>query len=441
MQKLILLLIFILAGKASFSQQQYFVYIQSENKQPFYVLLNGKTYSSSEYGHVILSKLADSTHHISIGFPKKAFPEQIFTISINKKDAGYQLKNLGEKGWALFNFQTLNLVMSTSTASLEKKSLNFSGVRKTDGFSVLLATVVNDSSILYSATVAQQKQTEEKPIAIADQKRDSLVTVSPATDTSHKKAIVSTATTTTSTSAAVQKPEANDAATKSVSPTASASTVIIPATVPVKDEPAKKQPEVVANADSNKNKKEEVIKLKETNTGNSVNITFISRNDLQTDTIEISIPIENSDEKHGVVVAGIPKKDSLENKTSAQNNVPATTAAVATKTDSAQAKKTTKPPPINNCKNYASDGDVDKLRVKILAAKTNAERIDVAKKIYKTKCFSVRQVRALSELFKTDEERFTFFEASYSAVSDAYNFKDLGNLLTEETYRTRFNEL
>ena len=92
MQKLILLFVLFLAAKTSFGQQQYFVYIQSEDKQPFYVLLKGKTYSSSEYGHVILSKLADSTHHISIGFPKKAFPEQIFTISINKKDAGYQLK-------------------------------------------------------------------------------------------------------------------------------------------------------------------------------------------------------------------------------------------------------------------------------------------------------------------------------------------------------------
>jgi hypothetical protein len=53
MQKLILLFIFF-GRKASFSQQQYFVYIQSENKQPFYVLLNGKTYSSSEYGHNIV---------------------------------------------------------------------------------------------------------------------------------------------------------------------------------------------------------------------------------------------------------------------------------------------------------------------------------------------------------------------------------------------------
>ena len=439
MQKLILLFILFLAGKASFSQQQYFVYIQSENKQPFYVLLNGKTYSSSEYGHVILSKLADSTHHISIGFPKKAFPEQIFTIPINRKDAGYQLKNLGEKGWALFNFQTLNLVMSASTASLEKKSPNFSGVKKTDGFSVLLATVVNDSSILYNATVAQQKQIEEKPIAVAEQKRDSLATVPPVSDTSQKKAIVST--TTASTSAPVQKPAANEAATKSVSPTAAAPSVIVPATAPVKEEPAKKQPEVVAKADSNLNKKDEVIKLKETNTGNSLNITFLSRNDLQTDTIEISIPIEKTEEKPGVAAAGLPAKDSLEKKTTAQNNVPATTAAVAANSDTGPAKKTAKPAPINNCKNYATDGDVDKLRVKILAVKTNAEKIDAAKKVYKTKCFSVRQIKALSELFKTDEGRFSLFEASYSAVSDAYNFKELGNLLTEETYRNRFNEL
>jgi len=438
MQKLILLFVFFLATKTSFSQQQYFVYIQSEDKQPFYVLLNGKTYSSSEYGHVILSKLADSTQHISIGFPKKAFPEQVFTIPINKKDAGYQLKNLGEKGWALFNYQTLNLVMSGSTANLEKKSPDFSGVKKTDQFSILLANVVNDSSILYSASIAQQKPSTkpvQNTVIVTEQKKDTSSTVTLASDTTQKKSVVTTPA--AQKTVPVIQPPANDVATKA----AATAAIILPATKAEKEDSAKKQQEVAAKTDSNVVKKEEIIKLKETNTGNSLNIIYLSRADLQTDTIEINIPIEKTGEKAVVATPAVPPVDSPEKKTTVQSELPSSNAAVVAKADTVLAKKTSKAPPINNCKNYANESDVDKLRVKILAVKTTTEKMDVAKKVYKTKCFTVRQVKALSELFKTDEERFLFFEASYTAVSDAYNFKDLGNLLTEETYRNRFNEL
>ena len=434
MQKLILLFIFFLVAKTSFGQQQYFVYIQSDDKQPFYVLLNGKTYSSSEYGHVILSKLADSTHHISIGFPKKAYPEQVFTVSINKKDAGYQLKNMGEKGWALFNFQTLGLIMSGSTANLEKKSPDFSGVKKTDEFSILLATVVNDSSILYSSTVAQQKpapKPEQKTTVSTDQKKDTITSVAVTADTAQKKAVVSSS----ASLPATKQPAANDVATKSAVTTA----VIVPATTPGKEEPVKKQPEVVSKTDSSNIQKDEVFKLEETKTGTGLNITFVSRSALQTDTIQIIIPFDKAEEKPVVAIAAIPANEAPEKKNPQNNN--SANAAVVAKPDSNQTKKTTKPPPINNCHHYAIEGDVDKLRVKILAVKSRTEKIDAAKKVYKTKCFSVRQIKALSELFKTDEDRLLFFEASYTAVSDAYNFKELGNLLTEETYRNRFNEM
>jgi len=152
-----------------------------------------------------------------------------------------------------------------------------------------------------------------------------------------------------------------------------------------------------------------------------------------------SFDFDKAEEKPVVAIAAIPANEAPEKKNPQNNN--SANAAVVAKPDSNQTKKTTKPPPINNCHHYAIEGDVDKLRVKILAVKSRTEKIDAAKKVYKTKCFSVRQIKALSELFKTDEDRILFFEASYTAVSDAYNFKELGNLLTEETYRNRFNEM
>ena len=65
--------------------------------------MGDRTYSSSALGHIILSRLKDSAYKLSVGFPNNQFPEQDYTIQLNKKDRGFELKNLPEKGWNLFD--------------------------------------------------------------------------------------------------------------------------------------------------------------------------------------------------------------------------------------------------------------------------------------------------------------------------------------------------
>ena len=100
MAKTAFVLIFLFTSIVGYAQQDYFVLIQSDNNQPFFVRVKDKTYTSSDIGHLIIPQLTDSTYTLVISFPKKAFPDQKFTLAINRKEAGYQLKNLGEKGWA-----------------------------------------------------------------------------------------------------------------------------------------------------------------------------------------------------------------------------------------------------------------------------------------------------------------------------------------------------
>src|SRR3954453_1744866 len=99
------------------AQEKHFVFIQSESKQPFYVSLNGKLYSSSATGYVIIPKLADGNYTFTVGFAQNAFPEQTFTAAIENKDLGFELKNMGDKGWALFNLQSLDMSMATENNS------------------------------------------------------------------------------------------------------------------------------------------------------------------------------------------------------------------------------------------------------------------------------------------------------------------------------------
>jgi hypothetical protein len=94
----------------------------------------------------------------------------------------------------------------------------------------------------------------------------------------------------------------------------------------------------------------------------------------------------------------------------------------------------------SDCKNFATEYDVDKLRVKMLEAGKDEDRITSAKKIFKTKCFTTRQVRALSEVFTNDGVKFRFFETAYPFVSDD-KFGELAGLLADPVYNSKFKAM
>jgi len=58
----------------------------------------------------------------------------------------------------------------------------------------------------------------------------------------------------------------------------------------------------------------------------------------------------------------------------------------------------------------------------MLAVKTDDDKIDLAKKLFKQKCFTVKQVRALSELFTTDQSKYKWLDAVYPFTTNSYYF-------------------
>ena len=61
----------IVSCTTALAQQSLFVYLQTENPQPFYVQMGEKVYSSSPIGHLIISGLPDNTCNFEIGFPQR----------------------------------------------------------------------------------------------------------------------------------------------------------------------------------------------------------------------------------------------------------------------------------------------------------------------------------------------------------------------------------
>src|SRR6201986_5171150 len=99
-----IILLVLFAGKSH--AQDYFVLIQSENRQPFYIRLGGQSYASSPGGHLILSQLKDSSYNITVGFPGQVFPEERFSFNLGQKDREFSLRRPDDKGWELVDLES-----------------------------------------------------------------------------------------------------------------------------------------------------------------------------------------------------------------------------------------------------------------------------------------------------------------------------------------------
>ncbi len=93
-------------------KQHYYVYIQSEKGQPFYVKHNGDVLSSTERGYIIIPKLGNGTVPITVGFPGNQAPEQHFDLKISAKDQGFLLKKATANAYTLYNLQSFGELKS-----------------------------------------------------------------------------------------------------------------------------------------------------------------------------------------------------------------------------------------------------------------------------------------------------------------------------------------
>lgn len=339
MHKLFLLLLLVCCGVQPYAQQSNYLYIEADKGQPFYVKIKDKVYSSSTDGYIIIPSLIDESYVLQIGFPKNVFPEQRFTIPFNRNDKGYQLKNLGEKGWGLFDLQTKTQIMNDTTQAI----VDTNQIKKTDAFSTMLSKVVNDPAVLVET---------KKPVVASLQS-------------------------------------------------------------PLRETPAKTE--------------SKPVKLLEWQTENIYEAMYI---DEANDTIRISYPIDK------MIVAAPPATPLKENKEADVQSTPQPVPA-----DNKESEKPVVKITNSDCKNFATDQDVDKLRVRILKENDMDNKLSAAKKYLRTKCFTVKQVRALAELFIQDENKYQLFDIAYPFISDTENFYQLENNLQEEYYKNRFRAM
>ena len=404
-----------------FAQQNHFVYLQTENKQPFYVKLDKKLLSSSASGYLIIPKLQDGAYTLTIGFPKNVWPEQNLDCIVNKKDNGYLLKNFGDKGWGLFNLQTLEVLMPMQKTADDQAAVL---VDKTDDFSKILSNVINDPSIAKTEEVKPVIKEEIKPVEeIKTEDSVKLVSqeeIKPADETK-KEDVKPVIKEEIKLAEEVKKDEPIMPAaqiTKLLSNVDAEGTEMVyidvvngkPDTVrlfiPVEIAPVVIQPEIKSEEPKIEIKKEE-----EKNTETKfIDITLPNPNARIDSASTREVPIIITEKKADTVKAQEPVKENI-----------------------------VKPVMINSdCKNFATEEDFLKLRKKMAAEDNDDGMITIAKKTFKSKCFTTEQVKNLSVLFLKDEGKYKIFDAAYPFVSDSYNFSTLETQLTDVYFINRF---
>ncbi|MCW3091872.1 MAG: hypothetical protein JWP81_2941 [Ferruginibacter sp.] len=425
------------------AQQNHFIYVQTDNRQPFYVKLDSKLYSSSSAGYLVVPKLKAGAYNLAIGFPKSEWPEQNLVCTIDQNDIGYLLKNFDDKGWGLLNLQTSNVVMAAGKV----KAVDADVVNKTDAFSNMLSNVVNDSTIRQAeAAKAEEKKASEIGGPILSKEKDSTLNAGAVAVQSAANA------------AEVTKSGLSD-----------------------EKEKTDKEPSTAVNGI-----RSVITRSLFNKSADGTEMVFIDESNGRRDTVRVFIPVDkNSLSKTGetpakeekvkeepkpaeivkeekvkaepkaVVIAKEEKakaKDSrfLEidvpaaRKSQDENKIiqPGTNESekstinkVETSAEPAAQKATM----INSdCKNFASEEDFLKLRKKMVANNTDDDMISLAKKMFKSKCFTVEQVKNLSVLFLKDAGKYAFFDMAYPFVSDSHNFSTLQNQLSEPYYISRF---
>lgn len=514
MCKLGLVLLFLLLTGNNYAQD-YFVLIQSDHRQPFYVRLGSQLYPSSPEGHLILSRLKDSTYTISIGFPGQtgaglAGQEQTYSIATRRKDQELQLKDHGEAGWGLYDTQTKEwlTVLARSGGREEFRAV---GIRKDDAFSRMMAGVVQDTAVLYNnyadpALTATATSPGNTSLSTTVPATTSLSTTSPGTTNASattspaianpaatvKPGIdssISTGSVITGNPLVTMPPAAKPATDSAVAilrsakPADTATThaqaignprtlAIAPTTDTVTTRPQTvahtsrtdtaatllyrpisgtslhKSPPATDSFTRQPLTAPGIVKLSERKSAHSIRQVYaLPGKGAKADTVVVIIPIDTPRNLLAKNRGPNPDSPSLSQGPTYRLIVPAPVNPPADNTrartaDSGQKRtvKTALPYVNSDCHSFATDYDVDKLRVKMLQAVKDDDRIAAALKVFRTKCFSTSQVRALSEIFTADAAKFRFFETAWPFAADEH-FRELGSLLTDPVYSNKFKTM
>ncbi len=489
-KKLVFLLLIVAYSFTANAQQNHFVYLQTDNGKPFYVKMDNKILSSSSEGYIIIPDIASGVYQLKVGFPKKEYPEEIFSLSVGDENEGYLIKHFDDKGLQLFNLETLALISGGRDTSVLTVA---SAANDNNPFTEMLANVVKDSTILQNHAVVVERAPKSPDASDADAAAATTGSTMPDSATSESNNIVSS-----STANPVEATENPGNATATIPGSDSSS--VSSAGSPISKLLSRKDKEglQMVYADENGNKtdtvrifipaeREQNVATSETTKNDNFDFTANnppSNSPVDTSQLTITPTIINTNkEKDGFVlrkdtisvaadsakigktapeqVFYIGPKEKEKSEDSTEKNASGEKKGLfsgisPSKTSKKETEKPAKvavnkievlPTPAtstkanSDCKSLADNADFLKLRKKMASEDNNEDMIKVAMKYFRSRCFSTAQIKDLSYLFLTDEGKYMFFDAAYAHTSDSDQYPTLESQLKDPYYQNRFEAM
>lgn len=410
----LLLALFTLIGFFSFGQynvqSKYFVYLQTEPAQPFYIKISGQQISANASGYLILPQLKDGDYKLTVGFPQNKTPEQVFNFKIDSKDKGYLIKDFGAEGWGLFDLQTMAVqksikgsiddkaVAATAPAKQEPKK-DVAPAEGVSDFTKVLSQAANDPTLLQ----------KPKPQPVEPPVKKEVAQATPAPENTNE----------------------------------------VPAEKVIEEDVAVTQVEKPREVVKNKS-----TKSKNKNSGNGVMLVYDDRNESgQVDPVTIFIPEPKNDNSE-------KNQQKKTNTQKVEEDVVIKSSANETETPKEDAPKATdnftvkEMPPIPQkadgakvstqndvCKSIAGEDDFLKLRRAMAAEDNDDKMIAEAEKAFKNKCYTTSQIKYLSSMFLSNAGKYNFYKAAHAHISDKENFSSLAEEIKDDSYKQKFNSL
>jgi Domain of unknown function (DUF4476) len=399
-------------------QPGFLILIEAENKQAFTVRIGDQFFTSTGQGHLVISQLKDSNYNLCLRFPKNELPEQVFPVVLHRKDLGFQLRG-ADSSWILYNWQNKETIhpinIHDSSRILSK------GTKREDGFSRLMAAVVNDSSVMYNTYTGSgfsgDSSTFKSQLSVSKSQSSTINSIVPVGPGSVQNGQAFSAST-TPVPLKNNKKDSLISVKKSVP--VSDSLVVAKKTTPFTDSThAVSHP--LSTVTPN------IKKLREITLKVSRKMVFQDiGKDGSVDTITLFVYFENADT--------LAKKQNTTSAVAGTRNVKSADST----NKSLSLNKTNQKSAETTCSQAATDDDVSFVRSAILKANTEQDKIGVASEAFAIKCFSVSQIRLLASLLVSDKAKYRLMDAAHLHITDPDHFRELVDMLTDKNFQRKF---
>ncbi|TAF49742.1 MAG: hypothetical protein EAZ62_08870 [Sphingobacteriia bacterium] len=163
MRMILLMFGFFVWGTATVQAQGQFLYLQSENNQPYYLLINNQVFASNGKGYLMIPQMRNGEYKVVLGFPANAYAEKQFPVTIDNRPKGYHLRYTKEGEWVFQDMVSLELVRGgepgRSLYSSPEPQIRKLAEKKTEAGTEIIFSVRNGTGPAESVVIMVPKAT------------------------------------------------------------------------------------------------------------------------------------------------------------------------------------------------------------------------------------------------------------------------------------------